>query len=177
MRAILTSLVFLLALPASSQETPTEIPWGPLKMLEGRWEGAVDGKLGTGTAIRVYSFVLDGKYLMMRHASVRPEQEKSPSGDHHREISIFSYDSVRETVVHREFMIEGVVSQSTCDLTETKIVCTAELVESGPGIRARLTLELDGAHAFHETYELAFPDDAELQHYFSVDWKRLPELP
>ena len=77
----------------------------------------------------------------------------------------------------REFMVEGVVVRSPCEATSERIVCVAEHVESGAGIRARLTLEIESPYAFTEIYELAFPDDEELLPYFRNRWTRLPELP
>lgn len=171
-------MAFVMALPcAGAAQQPNDDPWGPLRYLTGDWEGAIDGRLGTGKGVREYELVLQGQFLFYRHASVRMPQEKSPEGDHHRELAIFSYDSERQTIVLREFMVEGVVPRSTCDVAEMRVVCTTEHVESGPGIRARLILDFDSPHAFTETYHLAFPDDDELLHYFTNRWTRLPVLP
>ncbi len=152
-------------------------PWGPLRQLEGRWQGAIDGRLGTGSGVREYEFVLEDQFLFYRHASVRMPQDKSPAGDHHRELAVFSYDRERRAIVLREFMVEGVVPRSLCEVGGSRVVCVSEHVESGPGIRARLTLEFDSPFAFTETYELAFPGDEALKHYFTNRWTRLPVLP
>jgi len=84
---------------------------------------------------------------------------------------------VSPVFVLREFMVEGVVVRSPCDVAEARVVCVAEEVESGPGIRARLTLEFDSPYAFTEVYELAFPADETLQLYFTNRWTLLPVLP
>lgn len=150
-------------------------PWALLRLLEGRWEGAIDGRLGTGVGVRDYEFILEGKYLKFEQASVRRPQELSPAGDHHREMSIFSFDTSRQTLVLREFMIEGFVLTSTCETEGRRIVCISEDVESGPGMRSRLTLEIDDAFRFTEIFELASPGE-ELAVYFTNVWTRIPVL-
>jgi hypothetical protein len=158
--------------PAESRQS--DHPWGPLALLEGAWTGAIDGKLGTGKGVRRYEFVLGGKFLMSRHISVRLPQEKSPEGDEHEELGVFSYDSERETLVLREFMGEGVVVTSPCAIDDMTVVCESESVESGPGIRARLTLTITDRYRFAEKYEIAWSEGQELEHYFSNEWTRAP---
>ena len=150
-------------------------PWGPLKQLVGSWEGQIDGKLGTGKGIRRYDFILGDRYLMARHSSVRLPQEKSPQGDQHEEIGIFSFDSERQTIVFRAFMIEGFVNRYTCDTEPAKIVCVTESVESGPGTRVRLKIEIADRYSFVEHCEIAWPG-RDLEPYFTVRWTRAPTL-
>jgi hypothetical protein len=106
---------------------------------------------------------------------VRLPQEKSPAGDHHRELAVYSYDRERGTIVLREFMLEGYVLRSTCETEPRRFVCTAESIESGPGMQARLTVEISDAYSFDETFELASPGE-ELQVYFTNTWTRVPDL-
>ncbi|HSR68237.1 MAG TPA: hypothetical protein VLU25_09870 [Acidobacteriota bacterium] len=146
-------------------------PWGPLKLLVGTWEGEISGKLGTGKGLRRYRFILGDRFLESRHVSVRLPQEKSPEGDQHEELGVFSYDSQQKRLVYREFMKEGVVVRSACEVDGMKVVCTSEAVESGPGIRARLTLEISDAYRFTEIYHLGWPG-RELEHYFTNRWTR-----
>ena len=150
-------------------------PWVLVRMLVGSWQGAIDGKLGQGRAVRRYELVVGGKYVMSRHSSVRLPQEKSPEGDQHEEIGLFSFDSERKILVYRVFMIEGVVSRYACEATATKLVCTTEAVESGPGIRARLTLEIRDRFQFVERFELGWPGQ-EIELYFTNQWTRAPAL-
>jgi hypothetical protein len=150
-------------------------PWGPLRLLVGTWDGAISGQLGTGTGVREYELILDESFLLYRQASVRIPQEASPAGDFHRELCIFSYDTERETIVLREFFVEGVVSRSTCDIEGSTVTCIAEEIENGTGMQARLTLEIHDAFSFDEVYELAFPGE-ELSVYFTNHWTRRPEL-
>ena len=157
--------------PAEQADEPDDV-FGPLRLLEGAWEGAIDGKLGTGTGVRRYEFIMHGKFLMSRHISVRLPQEASPEGDEHEELGVFSYDSERKSLVLREFMGEGVVVRSPCTVDGMEIVCVSEAVESGPGIRARLTLTITDQYRFTERYEIAWSGDQELEHYFTNSWTR-----
>jgi hypothetical protein len=167
----------VLADPSEEPEAATEEadPWELLRLLEGSWTGTIDGKLGTGTGVRQYDFVLGGRYLACRHESVRLPQEKSPKGDQHQELAIFSFDDERRKIVLREFMVEGVVSRYVCDTEDRQLVCVTEAVESGPGIRARLTLEVTDRYRFTEIYEIAWPG-RELELYFTNRWTRSPKL-
>jgi hypothetical protein len=149
--------------------------WGPLRLLVGTWDGAISGQLGTGTGVREYEFILDENFLLFRQASVRMPQELSPAGDHHRELSIFSYDAERDAIVLREFFVEGVVTRSTCQVEGSTVTCIAEEIENGTGMQARLTLEIHDAFSFDEVYELAFPGE-DLSVYFTNRWTRRPVL-
>ena len=157
---------------SDSRSEPSD-PWGALRLLEGWWEGRVEGRLGTGTAVRRYEFVIGGNYLLGRHASVRLPQDRSPDGDHHEEMGVFSFDRDRQKIIYREFMVEGVVPRSVCETEGTRIICTSEAVESGPGMRARLTLEIIDRFRFVEQYELAFPGE-DLEPYIAIEWTRKP---
>jgi hypothetical protein len=181
-RAFLTATLVLMvsglaaeaAEDASSAE-PMEAPdpWAALRMLDGVWEGAIDGKLGVGRGVRRYELMMADQYLVCRHRSVRLPQEKSPKGDQHDELLVFSYDGERETIVLREFMSEGVVVRSTCKTEGNRVMCSSEAVENGPGIRSRLTLEISDRYRFTEVYEIAWPGK-DFEHYFTIQWTRSP---
>ena len=72
-------------------------------------------------------------------------------------------------------MVEGFVLTSTCENEDSRIVCNSEQVESGPGMRSRLTLEITDAFSFTEIFELAAPGE-ELTVYFTNQWTRIPVL-
>ena len=182
-RRVVACLAFVAALAgpsgrsvlAAQAETPQSAtdPLILLKQLVGTWEGEIDGKLGKGKGVRHYEMILGGRFLLCRHRSVRVPQEKSPKGDQHEELGVFSFDSERKTIVYREFMSEGVVVRSPCEVAGSRVVCTSEAVESGPGIRARLVLEIADRYRFTETYELGWPGK-EMEHYFTNQWTRSP---
>ncbi len=160
---------------AAEKAMPEADPWQPFRLLEGTWIGAIDGILGQGEGRRRYEFILDGRYLVSRHASVRLPQEKSPEGDYHRDLAVFSYDRGRGSIVQREFMVEGYVVRSECQVEPKRFVCTSEDVENGSGIRARLSVEIADRYRFQEVYELAFPG-REMKVYFTIQWTRIPDL-
>lgn len=162
--------------PQQTSETPPSDPMAILRPLEGHWEGAIDGSLGTGKGIREYEWILENQYLLFRHDSVRMPQEKSPEGDHHRELSIFSYDSERRKIVLREFMVEGVVTRYGCDLEGRRLTCTSEHVESGPGITGVLKLDIESPYEIVETFELTFPGDQAPSVTMTNRWTRAPVL-
>jgi hypothetical protein len=154
---------------AAPVESPD--PWAALEMLDGNWEGAIDGKLGTGRGFRRCERLMGDRYLVCRHSSIRLPQEKSPKGDQHEELIVFSYDREREIIVQREFMSEGVVVQSTCTTEGMTVTCHSEAVESGTGIRSRLELEFADRYRFTEEYWLAWPGK-DFEHYFTNLWTR-----
>jgi hypothetical protein len=176
--------IFAVALvcPVSAQQAKSEAagdspadPWAPLRLLEGTWEGAIDGRLGQGHGVRRYEWLFDGLYLASRHTSVRLPQEKSPQGDHHRELAVYSFDREREAIVLRAFMVEGYVLRYRCEVETMSFVCTTEEVESGAGMRGRLTVTITDRYRFEERFELASPGQ-DLQLYFTNRWTRVPDL-
>lgn len=172
-----------LAMPAATTAAPTSAveqgeakdPWALLRLLEGRWEGAIDGRLGQGKGVRSFSFILDGNFVLLRHASVRLPQEKSPQGDYHRELGLFSFDRERGKLVYREFLVEGYVNRYICDVESMRLLCTTESMENGPGMKARYTLKISDRYRFEEIFELASTGE-ELQVYFTNQWTRVAKL-
>jgi len=154
--------------PAAAADT-----WGVLRQLVGSWQGEIEGSLGTGRGVRRYELIMGERFLLVRHRSVRLPQEKSPRGDEHQELNLFSYDRERKTIVYREFFGEGVVVRSPCRVDGSKVVCVSEAVENGAGIRARLTLEITDRYRFTETYELLLPNQKS-GHSFTNRWTRSP---
>jgi len=168
------SLVIALGLGVANESANSETdPWAALRLLEGTWEGAIDGRLGQGIGRRRIAFVLDDKFVLLRHASVRLPQDKSPTGDYHREIGVFSYDRNRNKLIYREFLVEGYVNQYVCDVEPMRLSCLTESVENGPGMRARFVLEIEDAYRAKETFEIAAAGE-DLKLYFTNAWTRLP---
>jgi hypothetical protein len=141
----------------------------------GSWKGSIDGMLGTGSGIREYELILRDNFLLSKHSSVRSPQEKSPRGDQHEEMGIFSFDKERNKTVYRQFMNEGFVNQYVCDVEPNRFVCVTESVENGSGMRARWTVIIANRYAFEETFELASPGE-DFKHLFTNRWVRAPAL-
>ena len=167
----------LLPVQLGAQEPTKEAYWRLLEDLVGRWEGGIDGRLGTGSGVREYKFVLEDNFLMWRHASVRQPQEKSPAGDYHREIGFFSFDPERSKLVARSFVVENFVNQYLCEVDERRVTCVMERSEGASGSEwdSRLTLVIHDAYRFEEVFELAPPGE-ELAVYFTNEWTRIPVL-
>ena len=174
---VLVFLCLLFPLQLSAQSTDKDEIWRLLNNLVGRWEGSIDGPLGSGGGIREYEFVLEGNFLMWRHASVRLPQEKVPAGDHHREIGFFSFDPERNKLVARSFIVENFVNQYVCEIDRQRVTCEMERTEgeNGSEWNGRLTLVIHDAFSFDETFELAPPGEA-LSVFFSEEWTRIPTL-
>ena len=173
------AILFWSAVPLAGQGTDSrDNPLAALNFLVGTWEGQIDGSLGTGTGIREYEWILDDNFLMSTHASVRMPQPRSPGGDHHREVGIFSYDSERELIVYRQFVVEGFVNRYTCQPPDAGpgFTCVTEGVENGPGIRARWTMTPSDGFTLEEVFELGEPDQ-EFGIRFTNRWIRRPTLP
>jgi hypothetical protein len=150
-------------------------PWAAHRLLPGTWEAKIDGRLGQGTGYRQYEFIFDDQFLVGRHASIRLPQELSPKGDYHRELSVYSFDSERDTIVLRQFIVEGYVLQFTCEKKPMRFDCVTEHIENGSGISARMTVEFESPYRFSETFELT-ESGKESQIYFTNTWTRVPSL-
>jgi hypothetical protein len=150
-----------LVAPAASQDEREDDPWKPIRFLEGSWTGPTDGRFGSGTVERVYSFVLDGAYLHERHASNYPPQERNPEGELHEYWSFFSYDRARDLLVYRQFHNEGIINQFVLneDLTkDAMVVFDTERIENfGEGWRARESYRVISNDEFVEEFYLAAP--------------------
>jgi hypothetical protein len=136
-------------------------PWSSLRFLEGTWIGTADGRFGSGTVERNYSFVLDGTYLHERNISTYPPQERNPSGEIHEHWSFFSYDRARGVHVLRQFHDEAIVNQlvlNTSLTTGDRIVFDTESIENfNVGWRAREAYRVISNDEFIEEFYLAAP--------------------
>lgn len=150
--------------------------WATYRWLVGAWEGQLDDRFGTGSGHRKYELIFDDQFLVGWHSSLRLPQESSPEGDFHRELSIYSFDADRNTIVLRQFLIEGFVLQFTCNSEPMRLVCVSENVENGAEMSARLTIEFENKFRFSEKFELAGPGE-DLQPFTAITFTRVPGLP
>lgn len=164
---------------ADEQETEVSVDaddrWATYRLLTGTWEGHMDDQLGQGSGQRKYELIFDDQFLVGWHSSVRLPQELSPHGDFHQELSIYSFDVGRNTVVLRQFIIEGFVLQFACDSKPMRFVCVSENVENGPEMRARLTIEFKNKYRFSEIFELAGTGE-DLRPFTAITFTRAPSL-
>ncbi len=152
-----------LALPA--QETapaaPKPDPWAPVRFLLGEWEGAAQGKPGSGTVVRSYAFVLNNRYIEVRNQSTYPPQAKNPKGEVHHDWGMISFDRGVKKLVLRQFNIEGFVNHYVLDSVSadgrTVVFVTAAIENIPPGWRGRETYTRVNDDEFTEKFELAEP--------------------
>jgi hypothetical protein len=77
----------------------------------------------------------------------------------HEDWGFVSYDSVRKTLVLRQFHIEGFINQFVVQSeSRNEIVFVSEAIENIPsGWRARETYRVSGPDEFIERFDLAEP--------------------
>ena len=159
-----TLTVVLCALSATavsaSQQPTTESQLSVLDPLIGRWQGTTEGEPGNGTVEREYTRILNSRFVHLKNRSVYPPQERTPKGEEHEDVGIFSVDRSRKRIVFRQFHVEGFVNQyvqepGTADRT---LVFVTESIENIPeGWRGRETYTFINADELEEVFELAPP--------------------
>src|SRR5829696_4284862 len=163
MRQTLTALLVcacgVLCVPGSAAQQEPAAPdrLRPILRLLGTWEGTSQGEPGAGQVRRVYTAILGGRFVRGESRSTYPPQAKNPKGEVHEDISIFSFDRARGSLVLRQFHVEGFVNQYLQDTSapDGTVVFTSESIENiPPGWRARETYRFSGADAFEEVFEL-----------------------
>jgi hypothetical protein len=107
--ALVACVLAIAAGPAARQD-PTVDPWARVRVLVGEWEGAAEGRAGSGVSRRTYAFVLGGRYLHEKNVSTYPAQEKNKTGEVHEHWSLISHDRERRVLVLRQFHQEGFVT-------------------------------------------------------------------
>jgi hypothetical protein len=155
--------------PASAEH-----PLHELAFLEGSWAGEIDGTIGSSPGQRQYRFIIGDRFLLMMHD--RDPQEPAPPGDAHEEWSIFSFDTEREVIVLREFVVEGFVNTYTCEIDAgpTSLTCESEAAEGGSGLFLTLGYEFADLDHFTEVFEIFGPDGS-MQVRIEGQWVRTSE--
>jgi hypothetical protein len=160
--AIVVALVLTSSHGASSQSSqPAADPFRDVRFLVGRWTGSSEGQAGKGSVTRTYEPVLNARFIHERNRSEYPAQPANPKGEVHEHWSVLSYDKVRETVVLRQFHVEGFVNTYRLlpkDASSGRLVFESEAIENLRGAwRARETYEVLSPDEFTETFEVASP--------------------
>jgi hypothetical protein len=157
--SIVTLLVLSAILPTAAQApSAAGDRWAPVRFLLGAWEGASEGRPGTGTVKRQYQLVLKDQFIEVRNTSTYPPQAANPKGEVHDDHGFISYDRSRKRFVLRQFHVEGFVNQYVQDQPAAGGVLsfTSESIENIPaGWRARETYVVHGPDAIEEIFELA----------------------
>ena len=74
---------------------------GPIRFLEGKWEGKATGEPGKGVSTREYRFDLNGRFLSGRNKSVYDPKSEEAKPEVHEDFGIYSYDRALKKIVLR----------------------------------------------------------------------------
>ena len=146
---------------AQSDEPKPADRLSDVRFLVGRWNGSSEGQAGRGSVSRVYEPVLNGRFIHERNRSEYPAQAANPKGEIHEHWSFLSYDKIRQTVVLRQFHVEGFVNTyrlAPRTGADKRLVFESDHIENLPADwKARETYEQIFEGEFTETFELAAP--------------------
>jgi hypothetical protein len=158
-----------------AEESPAPDPWLPMARFVGEWQGTASGEAGSGRVTRHYAKALGGRFIQESNTTTYPPQEKNKNGEVHEHSGMFSYDKGRNTLVLRQFHIEGFVNtyrQSSLPGAD-KLVFESENFENfSNSWKARETYEFIGDDQFVEVFELA-PPGKPFQVYSRTELKRI----
>lgn len=149
-------------------------PIRELAFLVGWWDGEIDGTLGPATARRHYQFIIQDRFLLMRHD--RDPEERPPGEDAAEEWSIFSFDPERQMIVLREFLVEGLVNRYSCETDRgwRQLVCESEATEGDSELTLRVRYEFTDLDHFTELFEI-FGSDGAMRVRVEGQWLRTSE--
>ena len=135
--------------------------WQRVRFFVGRWTGTTDGQPGQGTGERSYEFILRDQFIQKHSTSTYPPQEKNKAGEVHHHMSIISYDRDRNTLMLRQFHVEGFVNLYALNQsasTPKRLVFESEHFENfSNSWKAKETYDIMSPDQFIETFELAPP--------------------
>ena len=158
------ALLLLIVLPGLllAQAVENVDVWEPLKFFVGEWEGKTEGDFGVSTARYDFQFVLRDKFLQVKNKSVFKPQEKNPQGDVHEDLGLISYDRIRNKLIFRQFHVESFINQYVLTISEdsrTLSFVTEQIENLPPGWRAKLTYTIVSDDEFHQSFDIARPDN------------------
>jgi hypothetical protein len=142
----------LLAAAAAAQQPD---PFAPLRVFEGKWEGAASGEPGKGISTREYKFDLAGRFLVARNRAVYEPKSPGAKPEVHEDLGIFSYDRAAKKLVLRQFHGEGFVNEYTME-GELEFV-TVRIENIPPGWKAKEVYRVISKDEIEETFSLAQP--------------------
>ena len=150
-------LVVLITVCAGAQSDP----WSPVRVFEGKWEGAITGKPGKQFSSREYQFVLGGTFLSQRDHSVYETKSPDATPKVRDDFGYFSYDTFLKKMVWRQFHSEGFVNEYRLESVSTdgKFLefITVRIENLAPGWRAKKSYRVLSADKIEETFSLAPP--------------------
>lgn len=153
-------LVTLFAAAAAAQP-PQPDPFAPLRVFEGRWEGAASGEPGKGIATREYKLDLAGRFLIGRSKSVYEPKTPGAKSEVHEDLALFSYDRAAKKLVLRQFHGEGFVNEYVLETVaadgKSLEFVTVRIENIPAGWRAKEAYRVLSTDEIEETFSLAGP--------------------
>ncbi|HKE58994.1 MAG TPA: hypothetical protein VKB46_19930 [Pyrinomonadaceae bacterium] len=161
MKSVIGCFVGLAAALAAPAGEAKPDPWQPVRLFIGHWTGTTEGQPGAGTVDRSYEFILSDHFIEEHSTSTYPPQEKNKTGEVHNHMSVISYDRERNTLMIRQFHVEGFVNLYALNRavsTPKQFVFESERFENfNNSWKAKETYDIISQDEFIETFELAPP--------------------
>jgi len=159
MKKLLIFLVIISTVKTFSQENDLN----DLQFIIGNWNGSGQGfGNSTSTISASYHFIMDNKYIEVKHESIFKPTENNPKGEHHVDSGIISYDTSRNKTIYRQFNNEGYVNQYVLKSelsTATKLIFETENIENFvPGGKARFTIQKISENEIETIFDVSFPN-------------------
>ena len=177
MRSMILSVCAFLCAAVAGAAEPAKDDLAELRWMQGEWRGVGEGDPGTSGSERHVDSYLDNKYIRATGRSVYPKQEKSPKGEVHSQLNLWSFDRARKVIVMREFDTLGFVCTYVLDKGASapdRWVLVAESLENVPkGWKARYAITRKSDDEYHEMLELD-PDGKGFQPYVTNRFLKLP---
>ncbi len=131
----------------------------------GNWEGTGAG-FGNSTSIisASYNYIMDAKYIEVKHESHFKPTENNKEGEHHIDKGFISFDTSRNSIIYRQFNNEGYINQyvlnDSLSNTKTLIFETEKIENFVPGGKARLTINKINDNEIETIFDVSFPNKA-----------------
>ena len=159
MKHFIFALVLITATPIFSQENALE----KLQFIIGNWSGTGTGfGNNTSTITASYTFVMNKKYIEVKHESYFKPTAKNTKGEYHTDKGFISFDTARHKIIYRQFNNEGYINQYVLNTKHSnlkKLVFETEKIENFvPGGKARLTIEKINKKEISTTFDVYFPN-------------------
>jgi hypothetical protein len=135
-------------------------PFQPIRFLFGEWEGEGSGFGNEKSQIESgFQPVMDDHYIEVINDSRFEPTERNPEGEHHVDKGFISYDQARETIVYRQFNVEGYMNQYVLNdvlSSDSTVVFETEFIENLPGGKARWTIRKKPDGEIETTFDVSF---------------------
>lgn len=134
-----------------------------LQFLIGNWQGKGTGFGNENSTITAsYIFILNKKYIEVKHESHFKPTSKKPNGERHIDKGFISFDKVRNKIVYRQFNNEGYVNQYVLDeekSNDSTVVFETETIENFiSGGKARYTIKKITYTEIETIFDVSFPN-------------------